>query len=233
MKEHEFKELLKESESTWLDWKKDFPPGLVKGSGDPEWEKGKGSLLKDLVSIANCDEEKIGFLVYGVKDNGTKRNVTGITKSWDDATFQEWVINTFKPPLQFSYSELELSTKRKVGIFSIEPSSEYPHVTYRRIGEVIYEGQVWFRRGSRNCLALYEDLKDMFTSPAPIKVGKADGSTATTIIEYYKSRGDKAGWVSLYNKDDKIEGGYKIAYKPKTRREVWLKEECILMLQPK
>ena len=237
MKEHEFKELLRESESTWLDWKRDFPPGLVKGSGGPEWEKGKGTLLKDLVSIANCDEERTGFLVYGVKAKGTKRIVTGIARSWDDADSQEWAMNTFKPPIRFSYSELEYPDTQVVGIFSVDPSPDYPHVAYQTINGVIYEGQTWYRRGSRNCVAHYEDLKDMFFRHTPLKAKRLGSQLEQDVRKHYESSGCTVIGASLSDKDNKLREGYKVAHYPRTRREVWFGEhngqyQHILMLEP-
>lgn len=35
----ELEKLLSNNEDTWLDWKRDFPPGLLKDSKDPEWKK--------------------------------------------------------------------------------------------------------------------------------------------------------------------------------------------------
>ena len=60
----------------------------MKGKSDPNWDKGRGTLLKDLIAIAHGEGQQCGYLIYGVKDMGTYREVVGIASSWDDATFQ-------------------------------------------------------------------------------------------------------------------------------------------------
>jgi hypothetical protein len=240
MTREEFEELLKYPEDVWLDWKKDFPVGLLKNSSNPEWKKGKSKLLKALVSIANRDDERTGFLVYGVEDNNTHRIVVGISKSWDDADFQSWA-KIFYPHINFLYSELEWENKKILGIFKIYLSQEYPHVACENIGE-IHEGQVWFRRGSKNTVALFNDLKNMFRGNEPLKMDRLYGETPIfdRAKSYYESLGYEVCWPLLREKDNRLVLGYKIAYYPDTRREIWAgydsrtgQYEHILMLKPK
>jgi hypothetical protein len=77
MTKEELEKLCASGEASWLDWKADFPPSLLKGKSDSDSEKGRGTLLKDLVSIANGTGEQYGYLVYGVKDERTVRIVKG------------------------------------------------------------------------------------------------------------------------------------------------------------
>ena len=226
MTREEFEELLIYPEDTCLDWKRDFPPGLLKDSKDPEWKKGKSKLLKALVSIANRDDERTGFLVYGVEDKRTHRNVVGISviKTWDDSYFQSWA-NIFDPPIRFSYSELIWETNKKIGIFKIKLSPEYPHVARENIGE-IHEGQVWFRRGSKNTVAFFDDLKNMFHSPKPfiITYGQKNGKVYIDVKNHYKDRGYELIQLPLARRDISLLEGYKIAYYPGTRREIQVEE---------
>lgn len=97
--------LLASGESDSLDWKADYPQGLLGSSKVGEWDKGKATLLKDLISIANGEGCEVGHLVYGVKDHGADREVIGVAKSWDDADFQGWAANAFDPPPTFLFGE--------------------------------------------------------------------------------------------------------------------------------
>lgn len=238
MKKEEFEELLNHGECTWLDWKRDFPIGLLKGKKAAEWEEGKGELLKDLVSIANRDDGRLGFLVYGVKDHGSQRKVTGISKSWDDADFQTWATNLFEPPPRFSYSELAWAETKTAGIFEIGLSPQYPHVAVKAIGEIISEGQVWFRRGSKNTIAHYEDLRRMFSGHEPFKVARLTDPVMDQIRAYYGGKGLDVALPRMSEKDSRLARGYLLAFYPNTRREVWVGEhrgqyEHILMIKPR
>jgi predicted HTH transcriptional regulator len=238
----EFEQLLEHGEDSWLDWKAEVDQRLLL---DPktkpkEWDKGKGKLLKDLVSIANSADEKAGYLVIGVRDNGTTREVVGISRSWDDATFQEWVQQAFAPPIIFSYSQLEWESGKIIGIFRIEHVAEYPHVATQTIGGVIHEGQVWFRRGSKNSIALHEELGEMFRGQEPIQSDEFDGEIVKKAKKLYEAQGYQISMAGLYRKHDMLAKGYKIAHYPGTRREIWVGYnhskrdfEHILMLKPK
>ena len=45
MTHDEFEGLLDRGESLDLDWKRDFPPGLIAGSRSPGWTQGKGTVI--------------------------------------------------------------------------------------------------------------------------------------------------------------------------------------------
>ena len=165
MKKGEFQKLLNHSQKSWLDWQESFPLELLKGDDHPEWEAGQAKLLRGLAALANRPEGQQGFLIFGVKDHGSHREVKGIFKSWEDANFQSWVQNRFDPPLSFTYSELAVSDNIKVGIFVVDLSPRYPHVTAQSLGGVLHEGQVWVRRENETKVALHDDLREMFGSP--------------------------------------------------------------------
>ncbi len=167
MTKDKLKSLLKEGESPRLDWKRDFPRGILRGGRSGDWNKGRGKLLKSLISIANTSEIGPAYLVYGVEDSGKKRKVIGISKHFDDADFQQWALNAFDPPPKFLYTTLEWSKKKTVGIFQIERTPDFPHVVKENIGGILFAGQVWFRRGSQNNIALYSDLREMIEGITP------------------------------------------------------------------
>ena len=238
MEREEFEQLLNHGEGPSLDWKRDFPPELLKGKQGGEWDKGRAKLLRPLVSIANSDEGGSGFLIYGVDDLGHQREVAGITGSWDDAIFQTWAENSFDPPPIFSYSELAWTEEKTVGIFKIERSPEFPHLVSETLGDTIFEGQVWFRRGSKNTVALHGELRRMFSKLEPLKIRTLRDPLLEEIRAHFSTQGLTVVLPLMGDKDSQIARGYKLAfYPPNTRTEVWVGEhqgryEHILMIEP-
>lgn len=226
--------LLTNAESEWLEWKQDFPRGLLVERHEREWTSGRGEILKDLASLANGDGERRAYLVYGVTDLSATRRVNGISKHWDDAIFQEWSRSAFDPPIGFIYSEIELSAGR-IGVFDIDRSAAYPHVAQRTIGD-LHEGQVWFRRGTRNEVAHRADLIRMAKGEEPFRIASLDDPAHRALIEHYRAMGMKLQLVRFLEKDSKLVQGYSLAYYPGTRREVQLgpdvTPEFIAMLGP-
>ena len=53
MTREELEVLLAEGESTYLDWKRDFPQELIAGRKQRGWDTGRAKLLKPLGSLAN------------------------------------------------------------------------------------------------------------------------------------------------------------------------------------
>lgn len=162
MNKDDFKKLLAQTQGTGLNWQESFPLELLKGDDHPEWETGQVKLLRDLAALANRPAGRQGFLIFGVADHGSQREIKGIFKSWKGTDFQRWAQNVFDPPLRFSYSELPIGDNIRVGIFTVDLSLQYPHVATKSLGGIIHPGQVWVRRGHENAIALYEDLREMF-----------------------------------------------------------------------
>lgn len=163
MKKEDFNKLLAHRRDTWLDWQESFPLELLKGEEHPQWETGKAKLLRDLAALANRPGGRRGFLIFGVEDHGSEREVKGIFKSWKSSDFQEWARQIFDPPLRFSYKELSVGDNIRVGVFKVELAPQYPHVATRDLGGIISRGQVWIRRGTGIFIALHQDLRQMFT----------------------------------------------------------------------
>ncbi len=229
--------LLAEGESPYLDWKHDFPLGLLAGRKDRHWDQGRAKLLKSLVALANSHGSEYGYLIYGVKDLGAERQVVGISKSFDDADFQQWAENIFSPPITFRYSEIKWDNNTTIGAFRIQRTPDYPHVTCATLGTLLFEGQVWFRRGSKNTVALSEDLKKMFLGETPFKISSLRDPVLTEISEHYKQQGRETVLPRLSDKDSRLAHGYELATYPGTRREVWVgvvgdRYEHILLLRP-
>jgi len=233
-----FDQLLKSQEIEQIDWKEDFSSALNSGNKDPNWEKEKTVLIKDIACIANSVIRSNGFLVLGVVDHKTHREVKGISKSWDDAIFQQWPSSYVHPKILFSYSELDYQPSKRVGIFEINPSSEFPHVFINNSPGIFSVGQVWHRTGSSNKIALYEDLKRMFKGDEPIIIDKIDGNPIYEDVKtFYSNKGREVAPKPITSKDTSIHTGYEIAYYPNTRREILIspssgKIDMIIMLKP-
>lgn len=235
----QFKILLDTCESQDLEWKKDWPPGLLRGKEDPTWDKGRGELLKDLISLANSSGSTPAHLVIGVKDMGARRRVYGISKLFDDADFQQWATNTFDPPPKFLYTEIAWEDTAAIGVFSIERIPNFPHVVKKDLGEVLYKGQVWLRRGTQNNIAGYLELREMFEGEKPIKIARTSDPEIKKVKRHYKALGRDIALPLLEEKDKHLVQGYEIAAYPGTRREIWAglvgsnRYEHILLLTPK
>lgn len=235
----QFKPLLDEGESQDLEWKKDWPTGILGRRGEPTWDKGRGELLKDLISLSNSTGPSPVHLVYGVKDLGAKREVFGISKLFDGADFQEWVGHNFDPPATFLYTQIAWRNTVNIGVFSIERTPNFPHVVKKDVGGVLYKGQVWFRRGTQNNIALCEDLRAIFEGERPIKIAKLNDPEIEIVKRHYKDQGRDVTLPLLEERDKYLVRGYEIATYPGTRREIWAglvgsnRFQHILLLTPK
>jgi hypothetical protein len=228
-------QLLPNSECDWLEWKADFPGGFLKPKTDPEWDKAKGTVLKDLISLANGEGQPTAYLVYGVKEIATNRQVTGICKSWDDSVFQLWCQNVFDPPPKFHYAEVDL-LRGRVGLFVIERVPGYPHVAKTSVGSILFEGQVWYRMGSKNTVALHDDLVRMVKGEQPFCFDSSMDEKFKELLVQLKTEGQEPVIPRVGQKDSYLSQGYRIAHYPNTRREIWVGElhgryEGIVMLR--
>lgn len=229
--------LLAEGESPHLDWKRDFPAGLIGGSSHADWLRDRGKMLKSLIALANSHGSEYGFLIYGVEDTGSTRTVRGISTSFDDADFQQWAQNAFDPPPTFVYTEVEWEAGKTVGVFRIERTPDYPHVAKITWGPLM-EGQIWYRRGTKNTVALHGDIRQMFQGDVPFKISRSNDAALETIAAHYREQGRETVLPRMEERDSKLAAGYELATYPGTRREVWVcarspdAYEHILMVKP-
>jgi Putative DNA-binding domain len=156
----EFEYLLNLPESELLDWKTAFPTGLDQSARTDAHKKARGTLLKDIQALANAPGDAVRHLVYGVHDKISTREVVGITHEIDDSVFRDWVRNAIEPSIRFAYESFEYDLK-KIAVFTLYPSNERPHIAAQDMGDVLHKGQVWYRDGSRNRVAVTE-LRRMF-----------------------------------------------------------------------
>ncbi len=222
--------LMNRPESELLDWKENFPAGLT--AGQTERERDRGNLLKDLVAIANTVTDAPGHLVFGVRDRENIRTPVGITRSWDDATFQSWGNDVFDPPLAFGYEEVATADDCRIGVFTIRLSPAGPHVVRIGVGGGLHPGQVWIRRGSSNRPALRSDLEHLLRPTEPMCADRSDSRLVQETSAHYAASGLEACLPRLSDKGNKLVEGYRIAFYPGSRREVWVGNSHVLMLRP-
>jgi hypothetical protein len=176
-----------------------------------------------------------GRVIYGVKDHRTHREVLGISRSWDDATFIEWLGNAVEPPVNASYSEVLWEQGKRIGVFQISVHPDGPHLAVRTTGK-LHKGQVWQRIGTQNRVALHRELRSLFALPEPITLDNTQGSLATKMKEYYQKRGAEVVFPRYSGRYDKLAEGYTFALFPGTRQHVLVgttgKPELIAMLRP-
>ena len=173
-----------------------------------------------------------------MEDTGAERTVRGISASFDDADFQQWAENAFDPPPTFIYTQIQWDTDKVVGVFRIERTPDYPHVAKVTLGPLV-EGQVWYRRGTKNTVALHDELFQMFKGEVPFKISRLNDPVLETIAAHYRGQGRETSLPRMEDRDSKLAQGYAIATYPGTRREVWVgalspeRYEHLLMLKPR
>lgn len=225
-----FSTLLPQPESEWLDWKADFSRGLLADNTDPHWDNSRAKLLRAIVAVANTIYDRYGYVIYGVDDSTRPRSVRGISKHFDDADFQDWAQATFRPRVVFHYRE-ETHDGKLVGIFEIQPSSTYPHVCERTIGDVLSDGQVWLRRGTRCTVAHHDDMRRMFEPPEPLVVSDPNGPVVRELRDIWQPLGWELYFPGIEEKADRIMKGHRLARLPGSRREIRFGNH-VLLLRP-
>ena len=85
----------------------------------------------------------------------------------------------------------------------------------------------------------YEDrLKKAKEVSKPVEIERFHSSLLETIKEHYEGEGRVVAYPRLSQKDEYLERGFELAYKPGTNREVWIgtgskADRNIMMLNPK
>ena len=219
MSDISFSDLLKYGEADWLDWKRELHHALeYRKSQHTDWEAGKGTLLKDLASLANSmSVNDKRYLIRGVQDHGYKREIIGVSKRFDDADFQTWVKNAFDPPLKIHYETIEPEPGKLVGVFAIEFDPRGPHVAVQSVGGKLFEGQVWLRRGTQNDFAHREDLEALLVT-APCRFQQFSRGAEKILTAHYTPR--ELSLPNFGEHHEMLLNGYELAYWPGIRREI-------------
>lgn len=137
-----------------FDWKRD----LNFGSDKFDLTK-KSEFVKDIVAIANSTTTESGFIFYGIEVTESIE-IYGLTKSYDDATFQQIVSGKVEPKVEFIYYEVSNDSKI-IGVIHIPPSDKRPHIVTTNYGK-LHVGQILIREGSSTRGINQSDLFECF-----------------------------------------------------------------------
>lgn len=183
-----FEQLLYESESNVLDFKKQQYP--FSQATDSE----KSEILKDILGFANASRRSEAFIIIGVEEiKGERSNVVGISSAdhLADSSLQQFINSLTNRPIQFRYEAFSFDEKQ-VGIIRIEQQIR-PIFLKRDFGK-LKKNEVYVRRGSStdpSHPALPDEIATMTASaesePAQLVVEFAD-------VEKDNSLGSEISW---------------------------------------
>jgi hypothetical protein len=178
----ELEKLLENPEQSWIDYKKTFPKNLELPRNDPNHMVARGVMLKDILALANAEGNQPRYLVWGALDLKTSRKVFAFVPppTFDDSMFQQWGETAIEPNVAFEFSLVPWEDDvpgGAVAVFKIYPSDDRPYVAIQNVGEDFFAGQVWFRRGTKNTVALKQELQGFFSAGVRLRVGflESDG----------------------------------------------------------
>ncbi len=133
--------LLKESESTSLDFKRD----QYRFVSDNE----KGELLKDILAFVNSWRHADAYILIGI-DESQDNAVVGVSSHFDDATLQQFVSTKTQRPATFSYETVTYQGQQ-IDVITI-PLQERPLYLKKDFG-LLKKDTVYIRRGSSTDIA--------------------------------------------------------------------------------
>lgn len=123
---------------------------------DLDTREGKAEFIKDVSAMVNSNGQETGYIVLGVTD--ADRRVVGIDRDiLQEERLQQIVAEYIDPPFALSFRVISL-LDHSVGLISIPPSSQKPHLINRSIGR-LHQGQCYIRRGSITALARSSDVR--------------------------------------------------------------------------
>lgn len=143
--------LLRETESTSLDFKRDQYP-FVRASDDE-----KSELLKDVLAFANSWRHADAYILIGVDEKGGNA-VVGVNTHLDDASLQQFINSKTQKPVTFSYETVQCEGK-EIDVLRI-PVQERPFYLQRDFAG-LKKDTVYIRRGSSTDIATPAEIADM------------------------------------------------------------------------
>ena len=143
-------ELLNESESSSLDFKRD------QYAFEHATDEQKGELLKDVLAFTNAWRRTDAYILIGIEEvKGARSSVVGITSHFDDAKIQQFVNSKTNRPVTFSYKTTTFEGVQ-IGIFHI-PIQDRPIYINKKFGN-LEANKVYIRRGSSTDFASPDEI---------------------------------------------------------------------------
>jgi tetratricopeptide (TPR) repeat protein len=144
-------------------------------------EAHKAALIKDVLAMANTPREATSYIVLGVKKHADGTfDLWGLELHPDEANLQQQFTDRVHPVPQFSYQPIQYEEKQ-FGVLIVPSRRRGPCVPLKDYGGVLRARQVYFRRGSRNDIALPEDLQRIVAwanDAGGVQVSSASGPPA-------------------------------------------------------
>ncbi|WRH90876.1 ATP-binding protein [Pseudomonas fluorescens] len=161
-----FEQLLLQSESKTLDFKRDLYDFSTKNQDDKKSKRI--DFVKDIVSMANTPRETSSYIVMGVKASSDgERELFGVDTHLDDNTLQQQVEDFVYPHPNFNYIEVNYSSK-KFGVIEIPIAKHQggpflPTEKVEGFGNSLRAKRVYLRRGSKNSEADHTECKAVYS----------------------------------------------------------------------
>lgn len=138
-----FEHLIHSNESTSLDFKREHYKLI--GSTDDDLAK----FIKDIISFSNTIRETTAYIILGVEEIGTTKNLIGINNAIDDNILQAKIKDKVYPRPHFTYSNFEYIDK-VYGIIEIPIRRQIEPIMPIVKMKGLEIGKIYFRRGSTN-----------------------------------------------------------------------------------
>ncbi|WP_378187513.1 ATP-binding protein [Aquimarina sp. W85] len=152
--ESDFENLLNKSESTTLDFKKDF----YDFSNDNN-KQVTSKFVKDVISFSNTIRTENAYIIFGVKElESGELNLVGISKKVDDAILQEKVKSKVTPRPVFLYYSIKYQGKL-FGVLEFPVTKyEMPIIPIVSSLKGLDPEKVYYRNGTSNTEASPYDV---------------------------------------------------------------------------
>ncbi|MEY2363463.1 putative DNA binding domain-containing protein [Lysinibacillus capsici] len=166
MNNEQFKQLLSLSESETLDFKATF-----------YHPNNYADLLKDLISFANSHAKGSKYIICGVKEKETGKELFGIETFIDQSSIEQLIFENIDPLLNVKLHAV-IYNEKKFHVLEIIPSNR-PYLMKKKYKSGLEKGFIRIRRGATNDFITRVDLDKMYETDL-IELKILDGALYAT-----------------------------------------------------
>lgn len=175
-----FEKLIKSNESQTLDFKREHYKLI--GANDDEVSK----FIKDIISLSNTIRENTAYIILGVEEIGSSKNLIGISEPIDDNILQSKIKDKVYPKPHFVYFNFEYNDK-VYGVIEVPLRRQIePHMPIIKL-RGLEVGKIYFRRGTTNDEANHREAIQI-------------NSWITNLPEFYEKSEIKEHIINLISK---------------------------------
>lgn len=149
--EAQFEELIKNVESTTLDFKRE----QYKFNNDSAYKTDE--FVKDIICFSNTIRDEAAYIIIGISIENGKKGLLGINTDIDDAIFQQKIKDKVYPKPTFLYYTFDYKGN-EFGIIEIPVTKYQEPITPIIKMKGLEPGRVYFRRGSSNSEAIGKEI---------------------------------------------------------------------------